>query len=752
MISKQLESVHPELKATDLQNLTVDASHVSSLSGIEHIYLNQTVNGIRIKNSTLNAAFNGENELVNLAGSPIGNILAKAESAETGISLTQAIGSTKERLGIQGSIFVQPIEDYKYAYAIESENYTHESKAELVYWLTAEEELKLAWNFNLDLPDETHWYDFLVSAKTGEEIERIDWQVSCTHAGPHSSNLNGCTHTARDVSALSSAKRTTLDGSVYNVFPFPAESPNHGTRDLVSEPGLPLASPFGWHDVDGSPGAEYTVTRGNNVHAYEDAANTNQPGASAEGGDELIFDFPANLANNPESYQLASITNLFYANNIIHDILYAYGFDEASGNFQENNYGNGGDSGDAVRAEAQDGEAFNNANMATPGDGGNPRMQMYLWNTGTASGSFTVNSPATIAGSYLSSAASPFGPSFPEDGLTGNLVLVEDENSPFNNGCSEITNPDEISGNIALVYRGGCSFTEKVLFAQTAGATAVVIINNIVGEDPFTPGGTSTEVEIPSLMISLEIGQLLLDILDSQDAVNLTLEDSDGSTLIDGSFDNGIIIHEYVHGLSNRLTGGGNNAGCLFGDEQMGEGWSDYYGIMMTMDLGVDNPVFRPMGTFASGEPVDGNGIRPVPYDTSFAVNPFTYASVPSQNLSIPHGVGFVWCTMLWDMTWDLIDVYGFDPDLINGTAGNNIAMQLVTEGMKLQPCGPGFVDGRDAILLADELLFDGANQCLIWEAFARRGLGFSATQGSVQSRSDGTAAFDVPPICQEVF
>jgi len=750
-ISRQLQTIYPDLKPSDVEDLKVDASHVSTLSGVEHIYLNQTINGIRIKNSTINASFSSGNELVNLNGNPIENIHSRAEGAELSISLDQAIQSTKATLGIQGDVSVQQVNGFKYTMVIDGGNYRHETSAELVYWFTAEEELKLAWNFNVDLPDETHWYDFIISAQSGEELDRIDWQVSCTHSGTHSSGIEGCVHSATQTKIVK-AKRTTLDGSVYNVYPFPAESPNHGARDLVSQPGLPLASPFGWHDDNGEPGAEFTITRGNNVHAYEDAADNNTPGQSAEGGEELNFDFPLNISNNPDTYQDAAITNLFYANNVIHDILYVYGFDETSGNFQENNYGNGGDSGDAVRAEAQDGGGFNNANMATPGDGGNPRMQMYLWNTGTASGSFTVNAPASIADSYPSSASSTFGPGFPVDGLTGNLVLVEDSETPFTNGCSDILNEEEVSGNIAILYRGGCSFVDKALFAQQAGATGLIVINNIVGEDPITPGGTSTEVNIPSLMISFEVAQILLNELGEGEEVNVTLENSDGSTQKDGSFDNGIIIHEYVHGLSNRLTGGANNAGCLGGDEQMGEGWSDYYAIMMTMDLSVENPVFRPMGTFASGEPVDGNGIRPVPYDTSFAVNAFTYASVSNPGLSIPHGVGFVWCTMLWDMTWDLIDVYGYDPDLINGTSGNNIAMQLVTEGMKLQPCGPGFVDGRDAILLADELLYDGANQCLIWEAFARRGLGFSADQGTVGSRSDGVAAFDVPPICQEVF
>ena len=75
---------------------------------------------------------------------------------------------------------------------------------------------------------------------------------------------------------------------------------------------------------------------------------------------------------------------------------------------------------------------------------------------------------------------------------------------------------------------------------------------------------------------------------------------------------------------------------------------------------------------------------------------------------------------MLWDMTWELIGVYGLDPDIYNGTGGNNIAMQLVIDGMKLTPCNPGFVDARDAILLADELNNGGANQASIWAAFAR--------------------------------
>src|SRR5690606_14617756 len=113
----------------------------------------------------------------------------------------------------------------------------------------------------------------------------------------------------------------------------------------------------------------------------------------------------------------------------------------------------------------------------------------------------------------------------------------------------------------------------------------------------------------------------------------------------------------------------------------------------------------------------------------------------------IPHNIGFLWGTILWDLTWKYIEKYGFDADLYNGTGGNNKAMQLVLDGLKMQPCNNiGFVEGRDAILAADNALTGGEDQCLIWEVFAARGVGVNASQGSVFSISDQTADFNTPP------
>lgn len=169
---------------------------------------------------------------------------------------------------------------------------------------------------------------------------------------------------------------------------------------------------------------------------------------------------------------------------------------------------------------------------------------------------------------------------------------------------------------------------------------------------------------------------------------------------------------------------------------------------MMTIEPGDEGEDVRGIGTFATNQPVTGNGIRPAPYSTSFGVNGFTYAATNNGNISQPHGIGFVWASMLWDLNWAMIDEYGFDEDLYNGTGGNNMTMQLVIEGMKLQPCNPGFVTGRDAILEADILLYEGNNQCLIWNVFARRGLGVNANQGSPFNRFDQVEDFDVPEEC----
>ena len=179
--------------------------------------------------------------------------------------------------------------------------------------------------------------------------------------------------------------------------------------------------------------------------------------------------------------------------------------------------------------------------------------------------------------------------------------------------------------------------------------------------------------------------------------------------------------------------------------EQMGEGWSDFLALMLTARSSDTATTARGMGNYVVFEGPNGVGIRPTPYTTDLSVNPATYQDViddAGTTLTIPHGVGYVWASTIWEVYWNLVDEHGFNPDIYGSwdTGGNNLALQLVIDGMKFQPCHPGFVDGRDGILQADKALTGGENECLLWEGFAKRGLGFSAKQGSSQEdrRRDG--------------
>ena len=607
----------------------------------------------------------------------------------------------------------------------------------------AEDRLHLAWDFSIRTYASDTWWLLAVDAASGALLRKNNIMLTCSFpdAHDHSAPHDDRDELAEDLGAAGGAN------AGYRVFNMPIESPNHGSRTLEVAPGDMLASPYGWHDVNGVPGAEFTITRGNNVWATEDFDDDNAPGYAPDGGASLDFDFPLDLASDPINNIDASITNLFFWNNLMHDVWYQYGFDELSGNFQENNYGRGGIGEDAVFAQAQDGGGTNNANFGTPPDGSSGAMQMYNWTGASLGNNLTINAPAGLAGGY-SSAIAGFGPGLPDAPLTGDVVVVIDDIAPSGDGCSTILNASQISGKYALVDRGNCTFVVKVEALQNAGAIGVLVVNNQPG-NPISMGGTSANVTIPAVMISQTLGTQIQQALQAGNMVNITLSDVGQTADRDGCYDNGVVAHEYGHGISNRLTGGGDNVECLFNEEQMGEGWSDWVGLMLTIEPGDQANDVRGIGTFASGQPTTGVGIRPAPYSHDLAINPFTYAATNNASISMPHGVGFVWCTMLWDMTWDLIDVYGYDPDLYAGEGGNNIAMRLVTEGMKLQACNPGFVDGRNAILLADELIYGGANQCLIWRAFARRGLGFSAQQGSTFDRFDQLEAFDLPLSCQ---
>jgi extracellular elastinolytic metalloproteinase len=213
----------------------------------------------------------------------------------------------------------------------------------------------------------------------------------------------------------------------------------------------------------------------------------------------------------------------------------------------------------------------------------------------------------------------------------------------------------------------------------------------------------------------------------------------------DCSFEAGVVIHEYTHGLSNRLTGGPANTGCLNLLESggMGEGWSDFYPTAIRLKAGDTRETDYTMGSWVSGT---AGGIRAYPYSTSLTTNPQVYTDVDA--ITRVHGIGAVWASMLYEVLWNLIDKHGKnDNDLpsfdANGvpTDGKYLAMKIVMDGLALQPCNPTFVSARDAIIDADKALTGGDNACEIWSGFAKRGLG----EGAKYAPTARTNSFDIP-------
>jgi hypothetical protein len=291
-----------------------------------------------------------------------------------------------------------------------------------------------------------------------------------------------------------------------------------------------------------------------------------------------------------------------------------------------------------------------------------------------------------------------------------------------------------------------------------------VVAHNAAGNPPTLTGSTiDVPVAIPAVAVSQADGTAIKALIAAGPAPQATVrQHPDHPGIRDGDLENGIIAHEYGHGVSNRLTGG-PGINCLSGAEQGGEGWSDFLAMTLFMDPTKDDPngprglvpwaLFQPDRT--------GPGLRPRPYSRNMEIQPFTYDSIKTNgwlngtSLAIPHGIGHGWNSVLYDMSWDLVDKYGFNPNLYGtfSSGGNLRAIQYVIDGLKFQGCFPGLVAARDGIIAAAEVRNNGpADTCTLWASFARRGLGYSAVQGTSANRDDNQEAFDTHPSCRRAF
>jgi hypothetical protein len=504
-------------------------------------------------------------------------------------------------------------------------------------------------------------------------------------------------------------------------------------------------------------------TVGNNVDAYLDISppdgftlGTDFRGqVSSPGVFDAEFD-PDVDANVDTEQQTAAVTQLFYNLNWFHDWYYAAGFTEAAGNAQTSNFERGGLGEDAIHAEAQDGNGFNNANMSTPADGAPPRMQMYLWDFGPSS--LTVTGPEGVAGTYETGAAAFAPKRFDTAGPIVRATPVD--------GCAPLEG--DYAGAIVLIDRGGDACGEfaianKAANAQQAGAVGMILANVPSSNDPENPSNPTGTPPFP-----ITIGVLTVNLSDGDRLRAALAEGSElggalfrDAMLRDGDFDNQIVAHEWGHYISNRLVANGAGLGTNMGSG-LGEGWGDFHAMLITVR---PEDVTQPgnanwngvygLGGYASGAfSPDGYyfGVRRYPYSTDVTKDPLTFKHI-SNDAALPegvpnsgdgdhtevHNIGEVWATMLWESYAAILrDTLGASPRLTFAEARDRMRDYIVA-AYKLTPANPTLLEARDA-LLAAALARDPIDLERFSQAFARRGAGvfavgpnrFDATNGGI--------------------
>jgi len=489
----------------------------------------------------------------------------------------------------------------------------------------------------------------------------------------------------------------------YNVF---ALSPRVSSQTIVNGPAASTESPNGWL----APGAQNSINiAGNNVRSYLDAKSNNIPdlgGVTITDGNFLMaanFQLEPSVPTNRE----VAVQNLFYLNNRVHDVLYGHGFTEAAGNFQEDNFNRGGAGSDSVNAEAQDGRGENNANFATPADGGNPRMQMYLF-AGVGEHEVLVTAPAGVAGPYPAFLAD-FGSALRRP-VSGAVVVASDAGGVSSTDACEGLQA-AVSGGIVLAERGNCTFVVKAGNAQAAGAIGLIVANNAGGTDIEGLGGADRTIRIPVVMISESHGATLR----GASGVQATLRKASTPPLdIDSALDSDIVFHEYGHGLSWRMIGGmsGPIAGAL------GEATSDVVAMLINGD-----------DRIAEYSVSHSGGLRRDPY----GAYPNTYGDITGTSV---HNDGEIYAAIIWK----LVTLVGNTPE------NRHQLLTYVVQAMNYIPQTPSYEDMRAGLLQATPPELD----CLVWNAFAAYGVGEGSS--AIVSRSGQVTVVEssaVPAACQ---
>ncbi len=387
------------LAEADLAGLRFQGESVSRKSGLRMVRLQQTVGGMPVFGSDTRVTLDREGRILRLVGQLVPDAAAAQPAAGAPrLTAEQALAAALRSVGIDlAAADVGRETTGSGALLVRDPRIKGRVASQLVAFPLAPGVLVPAW-LQIAVTSGPGDWAVVVDATSGPGAEQILWRKNLRSYASDEEAIFGVWIQSNDgvTPTEGPAPHSPTDvvpgsGTQFPTIPF-SVVPMTAVQDL-------FASPNGWIPDGG------TTTTGNNVDAYLDVDADNVPDAGAldnngrpvgnldeEGrnrdffGDGYVFDLPP-VAGDPDAgtdpsdkqYQRGSVTQLFYLSNWFHDRLYQLGFDEAAGNFQSSNFGRGGDGGDPVLAEAQDGIAPNNASFTTLPDGNPGLMQISLF-------------------------------------------------------------------------------------------------------------------------------------------------------------------------------------------------------------------------------------------------------------------------------------------------------------------------------------------------------------------------------------
>jgi MYXO-CTERM domain-containing protein len=366
-------------------------------------------------------------------------------------------------------------------------------------------------------------------------------------------------------------------------------------------------------------------------------------------------------------------------------------------------------------------------------------MQVFVWD-GPSSSSVSVLPLAQ----NLPHGLAEFGPA--NFDMSGAVVLADDGDATPTDACAALVG--SVAGQIALVDRGSCTFKQKAVNVQAAGAVGMILANHTANEPPpFMPDASpAVPVTIPCVSITLGDGASLKASL-AAGAASAALSRSSAPDR-DGALDNTTVAHEWGHFLHLRQVACGA-AIC----SAQSEGWADFVALLMMVEEGDDLGGAFPISQYATaGFPDDPAyfGIRRYPYSADFQKNPLTFRHIQSgeplpqtapvapsglfnDNAEV-HAAGEIWASMLFEGYVSLLQQTKLATPPYTFEQARRRMADYVQAALVLAPPEPSYLEQRDA-LLAAAYAADESDFQLLAEAFARRGAGTCAVAPPKESQ-----------------